>query len=169
MKRILKVGGLLLLTCLILALITLRAVGLDPRDRAPGYSGRPGLWLSGELVTTPVTDWSFSDQFPTICIQTRSWYLIPHSVITNCVAHNGQLYVTSSYGATGEFPRDKLWNRSVMRDPRVRLKIGNQLFDQRLSLVTDPTEKREVLQSKAKKYPDLKPAPKVYVFHVLPR
>ena len=30
---------------------------VDPKDR------RPGLWLSGDAVTAPVTDWSFSDAF----------------------------------------------------------------------------------------------------------
>ena len=40
-----------------------------------------------------------------------------------------------------------------MRDPRVRLKIGDRVFDRTVSLVTDPAERRAVLESKAKKYP----------------
>ena len=36
------------------------------------------------------------------------------------------------------------------------LKIGNQLFDRTLSLVTDPAEKAAVLQARAKKYPYVK-------------
>lgn len=36
-----------------------------------------GLWLTGDLVTTPVTDWSFTDAIPTVQIETRTWYLIP--------------------------------------------------------------------------------------------
>src|SRR5437867_12054495 len=59
-----------LLACVAVALVTLRIVGLDPKDR------RPGLWLTGDLVTTPVTDWSFTDKYPTIFVQTRSWYEI---------------------------------------------------------------------------------------------
>src|SRR2546428_13918284 len=45
-----------LLACVAVALVTLRIVGLDPKDR------RPGLWLTGDLGTKPVTDWSFTDK-----------------------------------------------------------------------------------------------------------
>ena len=45
------------LICLVLALLVLRVTGLDPKER------RPGLWLTGNLVTTPVTHWSFTDKY----------------------------------------------------------------------------------------------------------
>jgi hypothetical protein len=146
------------------ALITLRIVGVDPHDR------RPGLWLTGELVTQPVTDWSFTDGFRTIFVQTQSWYGLPHSVTTSCVAHGGQLYLTSVYRPGGHFPTDRLWNRNIMRDPHVRLKIGNQIFDRTVTLVTDPAEKDAVLATKARKYPQQRVADKnlVYVFRVQP-
>src|SRR5437867_10387679 len=76
-----------LLACVAVALVTLRIVGLDPKDR------RPGLWLTGDLVTTPVTDWSFTDKYPTIFVQTRSWYGLPHSVTTSSPGHDGQPYL----------------------------------------------------------------------------
>jgi F420H(2)-dependent quinone reductase len=149
---------------LVLALVVLRIVGLDPKGR------RAGLWLTGDLVTEPVTDWSFTDRTPTILVETRTWYGIPHSVTIGCTAHNGQLYLTAVYPPGGHFPRDKAWNRNVMRDPHVRLKIGNRVFDRTVTLVTDPTEKDAVLQTKAKKYPAQRVPDKrnVYVFHVLP-
>ena len=71
MKRKLLVAGFALLLFLVLALITLRIVGLEPQDR------RPGLWIKGELVTTPIADWSFTDQFEEIYLETR--YLASHS------------------------------------------------------------------------------------------
>ena len=148
MKRLFVTGGFSLLICLVLGLMTLRILGFEPRDR------RPGLWVTGELVTTPVTDWSFTDQFETIYVETRTWYLIPHSITTYCTTYNGQLYLTSTYSRGGEFP-DRFWNKNVVRDPRVRLKIGNQLFDRKVSLITDPVEREAVLQSKWKKYPHL--------------
>jgi len=153
-----------LLACVAVALVTLRIVGLDPKDR------RPGLWLTGELVTKPVTDWSFTDKYPTIFVQTRSWYGLPHSVTTSCTAHDGQLYLTSVYRPGGQFPRDRLWNRNIVRDPHVRLKIGDQVFDRTVALVTDPAEKDAVLQTKAKKYPrqQLSDTSRVYVFRVQP-
>ncbi len=163
MKKLLFVGGAIL-GSLVVALIALRLVGLEPQER------QPGLWLTGELVTAPITDWSFTDKYRTIFVQTRPWYGLPHSVTTICVAHDGQLYLTSTYPPGGQFPRDRLWNRNVMRDPRVRLKIGPQLFDRTLALVTDPAEKHAVLESKARKYPRLPEVDesRVYVFRVVP-
>ncbi len=73
MKTLLKiVGGIVL--CLVLLLVVFRITGLDPNG------GRPGLWLKGNLVTAPVTDWSFTETIPYIKIQTESWYGLPHSV-----------------------------------------------------------------------------------------
>ncbi len=162
MKRRLPVAGLALLLFLVLALITLPIVGLEPQDR------RPGLWIKGELVTTPITDWSFTDQFEEIYLETRTWYLIPHSVTISCTAHDDRLYLTSTYSQGGDFP-SRFWNKNVMRDPRVRLRIGNQLFERTLSLVTDVAEKKAVLESKKKKNPRWKNPgmENVHIFQVL--
>jgi hypothetical protein len=161
MKKALVAGGVLL-ACVAVALVALRIAGLDPRDR------RPGLWLTGERVTAPVTDWSFTDNVRNIFVETHSRYGLPHSVTTSCVAHGGQLYLTSVYRPGGHFPDDRLWNRNVMRDPHVRLKIGRQVFDRTLALVTNPVEKGAVLAAKARKYPQQRVADTnlVYVFRV---
>lgn len=150
-------GGLLV--CLVVALVVLRITGLEPRDRTPG------LWLKGNLVTAPVADWSFTDQVPTIKIQTQSWYLLPHSVTINCIAYDARLYVASVYPAG----TSRTWNENVMRDPHVRIQIGDQLYDRTLSFVTDPAEKEAVLQARVKKYPRLKIPPNstVHVFRVV--
>ncbi len=150
--------------CLVMALGALNVVGLDPRER------RPGLRLTGELVTKPVADWAFTDKYPNIFVQTRSWYGLPHSVTTTATAHNGQLYLTSVYRPGMQFPKDRLWNKNIVRDPHVRLKIGDQVFDRTVALVTDPAEKDAVLATKAKKYPRQRVVDKnlVYVFRVQP-
>ncbi len=162
--RKLLIAAVAVVGCLVVALAILRLVGLEPRER------RSGLWLTGELVTTPVTDWSFTDKYETIFVQTRAWYGLPHSVTIGCTAYNGHLYLTSVYRPGGQFPRDRFWNSNVMRDPHVRLKIGPELFDETLALVTDPAEKDAVLQAKAKKYPRLPVVDesRVYVFRVSP-
>ena len=161
MKK-LRIVGAAVLACLAATLVTLRIVGLDPHER------RPGLWLRGERVTTPIDDWSFTDKYPTIFVQTRSWYGLPHSVTTSCVAYGNQLYLTSVYRPGARFPRDRLWNKNIMRDPHVRLKIGHQLFDRTLVLVTDPAERDAVLAAKANKYPAARATDKsrVYLFRV---
>ena len=152
-----------ILVCLVLVLLVLRITGLDPKGR------RPGLWLTGNVATTPVADWSFTDKIPTVEIQTRTWYLIPHSVTTNCLSANGQLYLSSGIPAGMQYPNDRDWHANVARDPHVRMKVGDQLYDRTLSVVTDPVEKAAVLQAREKKYPQLKvPANgTLVVFHVL--
>jgi len=163
LKKALLVAGVVV-ACLVAALVVLRLVGLDPRERWPG------LWLTGEVVTTPVSDWSFTDKYQTIYLQTRSWYGLPHSVTVTCTALGDRLYLTSVYRPGLVFPRDRLWNKNVLRDPRVRLKIGGQVYDRTLALVTDAAEKDTVLAAKTKKYPRLPATDKsrVYVFRVGP-
>jgi len=141
MKLLFKiVGGALV--CLALLLVVLRITGLNPHDRIPG------LWLTGNLVTTPVTDWSFIDDVPNIKLQTQTRFLLPHSVTINCLAYKGQFYVSSTHPAGA--PRS--WDENVMRDPHVRIKVGDKLYDRTLVLVTDPAEKNAVVQVREKKY-----------------
>src|SRR5215469_11233681 len=141
MKVLLKivVGALI---CLALLLVVLRITGLNPHDRIPG------LWLTGELVTTPVNDWSFLDQVPNIKLQTSTRFLLPHSVTINCLAYNGQFYVSSTHPIGA--PRS--WDENVLRDPHVRIKVGDKLYDRTLVPVTDPAEKEAVVQIRENKY-----------------
>jgi hypothetical protein len=164
MKRFFVIGISAVVVCAVAALLVLRVVGFDPHER------RPGLWLTGERVTTPVADWSFTDRHPTVYLQTRTRYLLPHSVTITCVVHDGQLYLTSVFREGSPFPQGKRWTANVMRDPRVRLKIGDRVYDQTLALVTDPVQRAAVLASKAKKYPSQRIATtsSVYLFRVLP-
>ena len=158
MKRLLQSLGIIVV-CLILILIILRITGFGPHARTPG------LWLKGNVVTTPVTDWSFTDQIPVVQLQTETSYMLPHSVNINCLNYNGQLYLVSVYPAGTAHT----WNDNVVRDPHVRLKIGDQIYDRTVSLVTDPAEQEGVLQARHDKYPQLKVPPNstIHVFHVV--
>ena len=162
MKTVLKIAGATVI-CLVLLLVVVSITGFEPRQRTPG------LWLKGNLVTTPVSDWTFTDQVSTVEVQTRTWYLLPHSVTTYCIAYKGQLYLDSFYRPGVEYPHGRSWNENVARDPHVRLKIGNNLYDVTLSHVTDPAEKAALRELKAKKYPQLKipPDPQVQLFRVI--
>jgi len=162
MKTVLRIVGIVVV-CLVLLLIVLSITGFEPRERTPG------LWLKGNLVTTPVTDWSFTDQVSQVEVQTRSRFLIPHSVTTYCIVLNGQLYLDSFYPPGVEYPHGRSWNENVARDPHVRLKIGNNLYDVTLVHDTDPADKAAVLQLVAKKYPQLKipPPERVQLYHVV--
>ena len=162
MKTLLRIVGIVVV-CLVLLLIVLSITGFEPRERTPG------LWLKGNLVTTPVTDWSFTDQVSQVEVQTRSRFLIPHSVTTYCVSLNGQLYLDSFYPPGVEYPHGRSWNENVARDPHVRVKIGNNLYDVTLVHDTDPADKAAVLQLVAKKYTQLKipPPERVQLYHVV--
>ncbi len=154
MKIFLKiVGGLLV--CVVVLLVVFKITGLEPHDRFPG------LWLKANLVTTPVTDWSWTDKVPTIKLQTESWYLLPHSVTIDCMTLNGHLYVSSGYPPQSP----KSWYENVMRDPHVRIQIGNNLYDRTLILVKDSTESATAMKAKYTKYPKLK-TPSNFVIHV---
>jgi hypothetical protein len=157
MKMLLKIAGGIIV-CLALLLVVFRITGLNPHDRIPG------LWLTGDLVTTPVTDLSFIDEVPNIKLQTQSQFLLPHSVTINCLAYKGQFYVTSTHPVGA--PRS--WDENVMRDPHVRIKVGDKLYDRTLVLVTDPAERDAVIQVREKKYKLKTPANSATdVFHVV--
>jgi hypothetical protein len=120
------------------------------------------------VVTTPVTDWSFTDRVPLIQLQTHTWYGLPHSVNIWCVAYNSQLFLHSTFPADMPFPNGKAWTSAITKDPRVRLKIGNQLYDGLALVVTDPTEAAMLNQLTAKKYPAIKGHTFWFSFHGLP-
>jgi hypothetical protein len=150
MKTLGKVVGATLV-CGVLLLAVLRTTGCGPHGRAPG------LWLSGDVVATPVADWSFAADKQTVEVQTNTWYLLPHSVTTYCVVSQSRLYLPSIYHAgVPAYPRGRHWNANVARDSHVRIKIGDKLYDRTLVYVTDPAEKAVVLAVKAKKYPQQK-------------
>ena len=157
MKRLLQTVGVIL-ACLVLLLVVLSVTGFGPHDRMPG------LWLKGNVVTSTVTGWSFTETIPVVQLQTQTWYLLPHSVNINCLDYDGQLYLVSVYPAGTTHS----WNENVIRDPHVRLKIGDQIYDRTAVLVTDQAEQEGVMQARHKKYPQLKvPAnATIRVFHV---
>ena len=169
MKVLLRIGGSILI-CLILLLLLARVTGFEPKDCPTVASASslslscrlPGLWLRGEVVATPVTDWSFTDKIQTVKIQTQTPILLPYSVEAWCVAYHGNFYVTSYRG--------RQWVEDIVRDPHVRLKLGGQLFDRTFTLVSDTDEKAAVLQAKAKKYPqwEVPPVATATVFRVPP-
>jgi hypothetical protein len=160
-KRALASAGIVVVVCLAATLVV-RQVGLEPRGH------RPGLWIRGEVVTAPVADWSFTDTYETILVETRSWYGLPHSVTVACTAYQGRLYVGSSYGPGVEFPQARRWNRNVMRDPRVRLKVGDRIYERTLTPVTDAAEREAVLAANVRKYPRPAAIERIHLLRVDP-
>jgi hypothetical protein len=128
------------------------------------YRGDLGFWLRGDPVKTPVTDWSFTDAIPTIQIETRTWYLLPHFVRTYIARNGPELYLFSEYFAPkpgqrdyrNDFPKARFWNRMVVRDPRIRVKIGDRLFEMRAYPLRDSSDAAAARQAFLDKYPDVK-------------
>ena len=131
----------------LVALLVVVATGcMDPKDR------RPGLRLSGEVVSEAINDWSFSDEYQEIYLETQTWYMIPHSVTVVCAGLGEKLYVPTIYFEGGEWP-DKVWNSNVDSDPHVRLEIGGKIYEREAVVVEDPAEVQVALQALAAKYP----------------
>lgn len=157
--RIAKIVIIAIVVVVAVALITLRFTGLEPQYldfqqlRAHHMIARPGLWLRGQLVTTPVSDWSFVNQqqhpgrsLNTILVQTATPYFIPHSVRVMPAVFDGRLYIRSHQDRMDvKFPYDKTWTTDVMRDPRVRLKIGDNLYSATMVLVADRSQAIQIL------------------------
>jgi len=128
------------------------------------YRGELGFWLTGDPVTTPVTDWSFTDAISNIQIETRTWYLLPHVVRTDIARDDAQLYLFSEYFAPNpgqpdhrdDFPNGRFWNRMVVRDPNIRVKIGNRLFQMRAYPLTDRSQMAVARQAFLSKYNDIR-------------
>jgi len=59
---------------------------------------------------------------------------------------NGVLYVRSHQDRMDvQFPHDKSWTSNVARDPRVRIKIGDKLYEATIVLVADRAEASALL------------------------
>ena len=122
-----RIGSVYLALVMFVAL----TAGCQPTDE------RPGLWLSGEVEAGPVQDWSFSDAVEEIFVETRTWYGVRHSVTIWGAAQGGHFYLPSLYYGEEEYPNARFWNRNVVRDPRVRVKIGDRLFEGTAELISD--------------------------------
>ena len=157
MTRTLKIGGSLVVGVFVLALLTLRLVGLEPQYLDPSGEefannnriARPGLWLKGDVTREVVTNWDFVNNLEdperrdTIMLETRTWYGIPHSVTIGIVGRGDKLYIhahSDENRIQTPFPNDKRWTQNVSRDPRVRLKIDDKIYEATVALMTDRDE-----------------------------
>mgnify|MGYP001178643428 FL=1 len=160
-KPILKIG-LIIVTLAAIALIALRVAGLEPQyvdPASPEFAASnrtawPGLWLAGEVVDRPITDWDFINQVDhpirgnSIMLETRTWYGIPHSVTVNARPRGDKLYLSGSeQGARldKEFPYSKAWWANIERDPRIRMKIDGKIYEATVALVQDRDEVAQLL------------------------
>ena len=129
MKRVAVVVAVLAIVLYITAIV----MPIDPVER------RPGTGLSGTLAVDPDTDWAFIERRTRAWVETHTRYLVPHSITVSAWADQGKLYVGCRECDT------KIWPRNVARDDRVRIKIGDSIYERRAIRITDPDERSAVL------------------------
>ncbi|MBW2416771.1 MAG: hypothetical protein JRG76_19925 [Deltaproteobacteria bacterium] len=137
MKRILRWAGVAVLGLAVIA-------GVVYATRTNPIAMVAGRQLTGTVVSEPVTNWDFTDDHQLIAIETRP--AAPHSVTTVCFTHEGALYVPAQGGAA------KSWPHYVVSDPRVRVKIGDEIYPAVATRVTDASLQPALIASAAEKY-----------------
>ncbi len=89
----------------------------------------PGGKLEGNVVTEPVTDWSFlTEQF--VHLETNP--AAPYSVELNYIVKDGQLYVDPAEG--------KRWLDELRKSPKARVRFGDTIYPVTAVLVGEPGE-----------------------------
>jgi len=104
----------------------------------------PGGWLLGEEVEAPVEDWSFANEVPLCQIQVDRG-ILPHSINLNCMASDGDLYLSCA-SCDG-----KVWSTAVLENPEARLRIGEKVYPVRVTRVEDPAMLDEAWRARAQK------------------
>ena len=104
----------------------------------------PGGRLSGEEVTVPVTDWSFTEQYTTVTLEVRA--SDPYSVNTSSLFHDGVLYVPSGFGG------ESRWAQFLLQDSNMRLRVGQKLYKVRATREVNPMLVRELYEEWVQRY-----------------
>ena len=93
-----------------------------------------GGYLLGTNISTPIDDWSFANDMNTVplCQIQVSPGLLPHSINLNCMAADGELYLSCS-GCDGTH-----WSSAVLDNPAARLRAAGKVYPVTVTRVTDP-------------------------------
>jgi len=124
------------------AVALLLALGCGPLVMVPGGE------LSGTVKPVP-GDWSFTDSVETVQLETRPED--PYSVNVWGVAAGGGFYIASGRGESAA------WAKHIAADPRVRVRVGNDLYELVAVRTADEAEMNAFLDAAKKKYEDFEP------------
>lgn len=116
---------------------------------------QPGTRLSGTVAGPDDPRWREISGSNRIFVETRTWYLVRHSVTTTSWVADDVLYVPCGQCSS------KRWPRNVLRDPRVRLQLGDVLYEKVAVRITDPEELRRLLGIELEE-----PLPDTWVFRM---
>lgn len=104
--------------------------------------------LSGTIQAVP-SDWTFSDEFETVQLETRP--SDPYSVNVWGVAVGATFYVASGTGL------ETAWAQHIEEDPNIRLRVGEDIYELRAVRTNDPNDRVEFLAAVKVKYDDFEP------------
>ena len=105
------------------------------------------VFAGGELAGTerPMpTDWGFTEDVDTVQIETRP--IDPYSVNVWGVGVNRNFYVAASDAGEAE------WARAIEAEPRVRLRVGDDIYPLLAKRTEDPQELAVVTDAYIDKY-----------------
>jgi len=127
--------------------------------------------LTGTVHEGAVSDWSFTETIRDAELETNP--SDPYSVHVWCAQQGGALYVPTSMIRGEEHPGERQWVRNVTMDPKVRVKLGDEIYERRAVKVTEPAELEAAKAAFVKKYAldgnDLDPGRDVWIFRLDPR
>ncbi len=129
----------------IAALVTL-AAALACGPIGPLSGGR----LGGTVHADPPADWAAAAEADTVQLETRPDD--PYSVNVWCGVLDGRLYVPTSLILGPDDPAEREWVRNVEADPRVRLRIDDDVYELRAVRVEDAGEREAARAMLMQKY-----------------
>ncbi len=131
----------------------------------------PGGRLRGEIGAPDQTDWAFAAEIENAQLETRPDK--PHSVNTWFVALGPALYVPTSMILGPKDPTRRGWVANVDVDSRVRIRLGERVFDRTATRVHDESEytsAREALEAKYEiAVEDRDPERVIWIYRLDPR
>lgn len=141
MRALKLLGGLVLVLLLAVAAAFVAARFHDgPWAMLPG-----GPLVSGELVSSPVSDWGFAKSVDTIELQLAG---DDTSRTTWILVRNGRAFIPCSLG----FPPGKKWHFRADRDGRAVLRILGKRYPVALERLSDPELEAELEAIVSSKY-----------------
>ncbi len=146
MKILLRVvGGLLVALLLAFGALLVGARFAD----GPVAIVAGGPFTSGELVGGPEPDWSFARD-----VREVEFQLVepPRSRTTWILEHEGKVYIPCGYMTTWWGKIWKQWPAEAERDPRILLRIGNDIYERRLVRIEEGPAVAPLLAELSRKY-----------------
>jgi hypothetical protein len=124
--------------------MALLLVGFGPLGPCAGGT------LSGTVESAPVGDWAFTSELEQIQLETKPGE--PHSVNTWCVGIGDRLYVPTSMIRGPRSPSERDWVKNVTQDPRVRVRVGDAVYERVAVRVEDHVELETARAALERKY-----------------